>query len=149
MKAKTLMLSKRERGILCHLLQAAFRQKQVEFSWLVPDDYMIIYCMKLRGEKLFRVATVKAGKQQKTKPNLSFLFAPSQEGRECVRARVCVHITYVFSPTQQPIKCCVCDSLLTALQSLSQTGEDSTPSHAECVSRAVCVSGCMCVGICV
>lgn len=71
------MLSKRERGILCHLLSAAFRQKQVKFSWLVSDDYKIIYCMKLRGEKLFRVATVKAGKQQKTKPNLSFLFAPS------------------------------------------------------------------------
>lgn len=68
---------------------------------------------------------------------------------ESVYVHVCVHITYVFSPTQQPRKCCVCDSLLTALQSLSQTGEDSTPSHAECVSRAVCVSGCMCVVICV
>lgn len=145
MKAKTLMPSKRERGILCHLLQAAFRQKQVEFSWLIPDDYKIISEVKSCLEQL----QLKHGKQQKTKPNLSFLFAPSQEGRECVRARVCVHITYVFSPTQQPRKCCVCDSLLTALQSLSQTGEDSTPSHAECVSRAVCVSGCMCVVICV
>lgn len=71
--------------------------KQVEFSRLIPDDYKIIYCMKLRGEKLFRVATVKAGKQQKTKPNLSFLFAPSQEGRECVRARVCVCISHTYS----------------------------------------------------
>lgn len=54
---------------------------------------------------------------------------------------MCAPAYQIFSPTQQPIKRCVCDNLLTVLQSFSQTGEDSTVG--------LCVFGCVsaCIGV--
>lgn len=52
--------------------------------------------MKLRGEKLFRVATVKAGKQQKV--NLtSHFFLRLPRKAESVHVHVCVCISHTYS----------------------------------------------------